>query len=225
MNTNTKQLRLAQLKIQTAFQLRVELNAAAVTDYAEAMLAGEQFPPIKVVNHNATYILADGFHRVEAARQAGKAAILAEIIEGDEATALEIAVKANRQHGLRMTSADKRRAIKLVLSKWPQKSNREIARLVGCTDPTVGTVRREVQEFCIPLAPAAGLSDADSTRFAQLEAILKHEQNRAGFMRVSSVMLTMRRLDPDAFPGLCEENGIKPEMVALVEELFGQRVI
>ncbi len=175
MNTYTKQLRIAQLKIDTTFQVRAALNLETITEYAEAMKAGANFPPVKVVNHNGTYILADGFHRVEAARQAGKDIILAEIVDGDESTALEIAVKGNRQHGLRMTSADKRRAIKMVLKQWLDKSNREIARLVGCTDPTVAAVKQSMQKFSNPAPSAAPLSPDEQARLEQDLAALNNQ--------------------------------------------------
>jgi ParB-like chromosome segregation protein Spo0J len=173
MQTNIRPIRIAQLKIDTAFQVRTALNPDTITEYAEATIAGEILPPVKVVKHNGTYILADGFHRVEAARQAGKDVIRAEIVEGDESKALEIAVTANRQHGLRMTSADKRRAIELVLRNWPEKSNRQIARLVGCTDPTVASVKQSMLKFSTSGPPDAPLSPEDQARLEQALAAFK----------------------------------------------------
>jgi uncharacterized ParB-like nuclease family protein len=145
MQTNIRQFSIAQLQIQAGFQIRAELNLAAVTEYAEAMKAGDKFPPVKVVHQNGTYILADGFHRVEAAQKAGQTSILAEIIDGNEGTALEIAIKSNRCHGLRFTIADKRRAVTSILHQWPKQSDRQIAAMVGVSPPFVATVRSELK--------------------------------------------------------------------------------
>jgi hypothetical protein len=51
-------------------QTRVAMDVAAITDYAEAMADGVVFPPIVVYREGSDYWLADGFHRVAAARKA-----------------------------------------------------------------------------------------------------------------------------------------------------------
>jgi hypothetical protein len=41
-----------------------------VAEYAEAMLAGDRFPPVVVFQHDGGFILADGWQRVKAACRA-----------------------------------------------------------------------------------------------------------------------------------------------------------
>ena len=55
---------------------------------------------------------------------------------------------------------DRRHLIKAALVDDPTKSNREIARLVGCSDKTVGTVRAEIRaEGCVVSAPERELTN------------------------------------------------------------------
>ena len=52
-------------------------------------------PPIVVFQYAERFILADGFHRVAAARMNGCQKILAEIRQGTQADALRYALSAN----------------------------------------------------------------------------------------------------------------------------------
>jgi len=74
--------------------------------------------------------LADGFHRLQAAKQAGRDSIATTIHPGGQREALLHALSANDTHGYRRTDADRRHAIELMLAdpEWQAWSNREIAR-------------------------------------------------------------------------------------------------
>ena len=50
-------------------QMRVEMRPETVNDYAADMLDGAVFPPVIVFDDGTDLWLADGFHRVEAARK------------------------------------------------------------------------------------------------------------------------------------------------------------
>ena len=49
-------------------QVRAAIDGQVVRDYAEQMAAGAVFPPIVVFSHDGIYDLADGVHRIGAAR-------------------------------------------------------------------------------------------------------------------------------------------------------------
>ena len=87
-----------------------------VADYAEAMLDGATFPAIVVYHDGAAYWPADGFHRIEASKKAGKMSILAEVRQGNKPDAMLAAVGVNAIHGLRRTQADKRRSVLAMLA-------------------------------------------------------------------------------------------------------------
>ena len=88
-------------------------------------------------------ILADGFHRVMAARQNGFKDILADVRPGGRADALRHALSANAAHGLRRTNQDKRHSVQLALQEWPKLSDRELAKICAVSDHFVGDVRKE----------------------------------------------------------------------------------
>lgn len=125
-------------------QPRARLDDAIIEEYADAMMAGDIFPPVDVFHDGEMYWLADGFHRINAALRAGRQTINAEIYQGTQRDAILWSISANATHGLRRTNEDKRRAVQRLLSdpEWAQWSNREIARRAAVDDKFVGTVRQ-----------------------------------------------------------------------------------
>ena len=83
---------------------------------------GLRFPPVVLFaegegeGDGPTYWLADGFHRVLAARRAGLTEFPAEVQPGTARDALLFGISANSAHGLPRTSADKRKAVALLLA-------------------------------------------------------------------------------------------------------------
>ncbi len=110
-------------------QMRVEMKPDVVLDYAEDMASGATFPPVVVYHDGTEYWLADGFHRVAAARKLERDTIEAEVIEGTARDAIIHGIGSNASHGLRRTQADKRRAVERLLrdEEWGTWSNRKIA--------------------------------------------------------------------------------------------------
>ena len=160
-------LELRSIRTDQAIQQREGiLNNAVVAEYAEAMQSGATFPPVVVFHDADTHWLADGYHRLEAADEAGVKAIKAEIREGTKRDAILFAVGANRDHGLRRTRADVRRAITTLAmdAEWGLLSDRVIADKVGCSDKTVAAVRKEPTNCGISAVDetAQGVDDTDS---------------------------------------------------------------
>ena len=143
---NVKQLPIAQIRRDGGTQPRAALDDETISDYAEAMQAGAQFPPVVVFHDGAAYWLADGFHRVSAAINAALPTISAQVIPGSQRDAILYSIGANATHGLRRTNADKRRAVERLLrdDEWAKWSDREIARRCSVAHPFVGKVRSEL---------------------------------------------------------------------------------
>lgn len=139
-----KKLNLNAIRIDGGTQSRVEINNEAVSDYAEAVKVGIEFPAVVVFHDGADHWLADGFHRFHAHKQAGKASILAEVRDGTVRDAVLYSLGANRAHGLRMTNADKRKAVQTLLTdpEWSEWSDRKIADSCGVGHPFVAALRR-----------------------------------------------------------------------------------
>lgn len=97
-------------------QTRVTLDEQTILDYAEIYREDEfKMPPVEVTRVSATdeLLLTDGFHRVEAARRAGRTRIRCNVTAGTPVQALAAALRANAAHGLRRTNADKRKALEM----------------------------------------------------------------------------------------------------------------
>jgi ParB-like nuclease domain len=134
-------------------QARVKIHAGVVKEYAKAMTerlpeGGVRFPPIVLFTDNQNYWLADGFHRVLAARQAGLTQFAAEIRAGARRDALLYSIFANSAHGLPRTNADKRKAVGLLLAdpEWSQWSDREIGRRCQVDNKLVARLRHRACE-------------------------------------------------------------------------------
>jgi len=153
MTMKTALIPLSKIKDPGA-QMRVEMRAETVNDYAEAMLNDADFPPVILYHDGTDYWLGDGYHRVAAARKIERETVKAEVREGTARDAILCGVGANATHGLQRTQADKRRAIERLMSdpEWARWSDRKIAEAVKVDHKTVAKVRRELSGE-IPTAP------------------------------------------------------------------------
>jgi ParB-like chromosome segregation protein Spo0J len=144
---SARMIPLMEVVDDSAAQMRVAgVAPAMVAEYAAAMRDGAAFPPVIVYHDGAAYHVADGFHRVAAARQANLEEIVAEVRDGTARDAILAAAGANATHGVRRTNADKRHAIERLLAdpEWRQWSDREIARACLVDHKSVARIRREL---------------------------------------------------------------------------------
>jgi ParB-like chromosome segregation protein Spo0J len=122
-------LELDRIRIDGDTQPRESIDLAIVAEYAELMQDGATLPPVVVFHDGAKYWLADGFHRYHAARSIGADAITADVRPGTVEDARWYSYSANKDHGLRRTNEDKRRAVLAALKHENAAllSSREIA--------------------------------------------------------------------------------------------------
>jgi hypothetical protein len=99
-----------------------------------------QLPPILV--HRPTMQIIDGMHRLQAAILRGDSTIAVEFFDGSRQDAFLHAVRANVEHGLPLTHADRVAAVVRIIASHPQLSDRAIAQVAGVSAPTVGSIRR-----------------------------------------------------------------------------------
>lgn len=160
-------LELRLIRTDGGTQPRAQINQDTVDEYAADMGAGATFPPVVVFYDGSEYWLADGFHRVAAARKLGSVDIEADIRPGTRRDAVLYSVGANAVHGMRRTNEDKRRAVMTLLNdaEWARWSDREIARRCGVTQPFVGRVRGETSDNCYQIAPAPRLAQRNGTTY------------------------------------------------------------
>jgi hypothetical protein len=139
-------IELSSLRRDGGCQPRAQLDDDVVVEYAEAMEAGADFPPVKVFHDGTAYWLVDGYHRVAAAERLERETVNADIIQGNQRDAILHSCGANREHGLRRTNEDKRRAVRRLLEdeEWGKQSDSWIAKACGVSQPFVSVMRHEV---------------------------------------------------------------------------------
>jgi len=62
---------LKVIELDVSIQCRAALDGDVVAEYAEAMEAGAEFPPVQLFGTDARCWIGDGWHRVAAAKQIG----------------------------------------------------------------------------------------------------------------------------------------------------------
>jgi uncharacterized ParB-like nuclease family protein len=158
-------LAMSLVRTDGGTQAREEINAAVVEEYAEAQREGAELPPV-VLYHEKDgdiYWLADGFHRFQAHRLNNREDILAIVWDGTRRDAVLHAVGANKDHGLRRTNGDKKKAVMTLLDdpEWGTWSDNKIAKVSSVSPTTVGTYR-------------ASLSNSDSEKPSERTYTTKH---------------------------------------------------
>lgn len=140
-------LQPGEIHIDAGLQTRDKISQETISEYAQAMADGAQFPPILVYRNGDTYALIKGFHRIKAHTVAfAGEPIRCKVFVGSRRDALREALGDNADHGLQLSSDDKRKKVKIALAdeEWGAWSDREIARLCKVGHPLVARVRKEV---------------------------------------------------------------------------------
>lgn len=144
--------------VDAGTQSRASINEATVEEYADGWLSDAEFPPLDVFQDTeGKFYLADGFHRLMAAKLVRKATIPCRVFSGTSRHAFLHACGANATHGLRRTNADKRHMVSILLSDpvWAAWTDSRIADVCGVSHPFVATLRREHQK--VPNSAAASV--------------------------------------------------------------------
>jgi hypothetical protein len=203
-------LPVSAITVDTELQTRASMNPETVAEYAEALAAGIQLPPVVVYrDDDGALLLADGFHRVAAAKRAGLSEFDAVTHEGGRRAALLHAVGANARHGLRRTNADKRRCAELLLrdSEWRERSDAWIAQQCGVNDKTVAAVRAAlVSTSEVPECPTRKAADGRQMRMG-----------RTGRRRAEEA------LDSEPRSGRSDQSEVEPATAEAVLEVAPRR--
>ena len=113
-------------------------------------------PPILV--NRQTMEIIDGTHRLLAAILKGEHTIEAILFDGPAEETFLWAVHANTTHGLPLSQADRREAVRKIIASHPHLSDRAVARIAGLGTKAVATVRRTFRDS-IPQPPSRVGSD------------------------------------------------------------------
>lgn len=150
---SAKRIMIDQITVDQSIQPRCQIDERVVGEYAEAMEAGDVFPPLHVfLDADGHYILAGGFTRLAAHIRAGHEDVECIVHQGGLREALRFALADNAKNGQRYTLDDHRRMVGLVLAdpEWCSLSTAAIARRIGISWHTVDKIRQVEQ----PVRPA-----------------------------------------------------------------------
>ena len=141
-----KAVKIIDIAIDGGTQQREKINEEIVAEYAEAMKCGAKFTPVTLFFDGVQFWLADGFHRYHASKAAEMLDILADVHEGTKRDARLFSASANGTHGMRLSNADKRRSVLVLLldKEWSAWSDNQIAKHCHVTHPFVGKLRSEI---------------------------------------------------------------------------------
>jgi hypothetical protein len=145
--STARRLLLDEITADIQAQPRKSILTDTVSEYAERMAAGDEFPMIVVFYDGATYWLADGFHRYHAAKQAGLRLFECAVCQGGLRDAVLFSCGANAAHGVPRTNEDKRRAVMKLLqdAEWShQMSLREMGRHCAVSESYVRKLHDEL---------------------------------------------------------------------------------
>lgn len=146
MQFKTKSVKLSDIAIDGETQQREKINDEIVAEYTEAMRCGAKFPAVTLFFDGVQYWLADGFHRYHATTKVPALDILADVREGTKRDARLFSAGANGTHGQRLSNADKRRSVLVLLldKEWSAWTNRDIAKHCHVSPAMVDKLRKEL---------------------------------------------------------------------------------
>lgn len=140
-----KVLDLKLIRTDGGTQVRENLDAKLVVDYAQDMLKGDLFPPMLVAFDGSHYWLSCGFHRLHAMIKNKKKEAEVIVRKGTVRDALLWAMPDNTKHGRRLTNKEKRENVNRMLSdeEWSTWVDRKIAETCSVSHMLVFNMRKE----------------------------------------------------------------------------------
>ncbi len=183
-----KSLPLIGITVDQSLQVRVGgLDADHLDSIVTKLTNGGEIDRAIVVfrTPDGKYLLADGFHRLEAYKRVGRKNVVCEVHDGDWEAARLFAETANMEHGLRINNEDKKGILESRLTRKYYEnedgilaSNAVIAADLGVTDRTIAGWIQELvtgKNFPVDLSKRVGKDG----RVVAVEAIQEANQQRA----------------------------------------------
>lgn len=211
-----KTVRLTDIAFDAGTQIRAAINEDVVANYAERMTEGDQFPPVVLFHDGNHYYLGDGFHRCMAARRIDLQEIDAEVRAGTKSDALWFALGANRTNGQRLGDRDVRNAVQMAIRTWPDRSGKQIAEQLGCSQSRVSAIRDRMR---LTASPTDTLPDRVIGKDGKSYPASLPKEKPPVDPRRKSVVDMVR--DGKSSKDICAEIGVRSEMVADVRRELG----
>ena len=173
-------IEVAKIITDDEIQQRVEMADWKIREYYEAMKRGDKFPAIVLFFDGQAYWLADGFHRVAAARKIDKLTLKAEVRNGSKRDAIFFALAANKSHGLNRNREDIKKAILTMLSdaEWSKMSNVAIANHIGCSEGAVRYWKKKMMTETIEIERPKNYDGPPSEFFGKMFGLYKEREGK-----------------------------------------------
>ena len=136
----TKKIKLSEIVFDAAAYPRAQPRGTTVEQYADALRAGETFPPIDLDAQGL--VLLDGYHRWKAHQETGATEIEARLIRLEGTPRLLYAAARNAMHGDRLAAAEKREVARQMAEQGVSQS--EIQRALRVS---IGTINSWVSDI------------------------------------------------------------------------------
>jgi ParB/RepB/Spo0J family partition protein len=150
MKYTEKQIRVRKIKVDQNINPRIALDNEYAEELAELINEKHKLDPVIVYKDPKSKVLylVDGFHRLEAHKNAGKDKIPCKVAKGSYKDAYIAACAANATHGKQLTTKEKRRIVSRILQDKSTNSwtDSRIAKHCGVSQPFVSNVRHDLEE-------------------------------------------------------------------------------
>ena len=156
-----KTLSIDQIRIDGGTQIRERFDEELLADLQRAYENKKIVEAPVVYFDQKDFWLADGYHRRHSALASQLLKLDCEVKPGSQRDARLYALTvANRKHGLRLSLAERRKRVEMLLkdTEWCEWSNRKMAGECGVSEEFVAKIRRNLPESTIHLAPPRGES-------------------------------------------------------------------
>ena len=171
MSIETTQILVDQVEPDGNTQARLNLSDDAIDQYWKTITDGHinELPACDVFFDGSKYWIGDGWQRYEAHKKAGIKTLYVRLRRGTERDARIFACGANKKHGVRMTLADRRNAVEILLRDpecvaW---SNSKIAEHCNIDDHRVAKIRKELFEPGDPGSEVPNLGNGEAAEPAK----------------------------------------------------------
>jgi hypothetical protein len=119
-----REVQLNDIYRDANFQVRQKLDPRTVNRYAAVYRSGNTMPPVKLAKISGTPVLVDGWHRIAALEQIGRATVKAEITETTQEEARWMAAQANMEHGLPLKMTEMRKVFRAYVQAGRHKATK-----------------------------------------------------------------------------------------------------
>lgn len=141
-------LEISDIRRDGGTQMRAEIGAEKVSEYADLLEEGVVFPPVVVYHDGTDYWLADGFHRIAAQEQIKSATVQTIIHAGTRKDAIRHALRANNNHGKDRSFGDLQRCYQAAIENGfcAAHDAKAVKELTNCTKRWAEMLTKEARD-------------------------------------------------------------------------------